>query len=278
MPQAETKPDLKDVSTHFSFGRNWASYLSVVGDEHKTQAAAGLSQLLTPEEISGKRFLDIGCGSGMSMLAALTLGAGLVKGVDIDPDSAHAAQDLLSKQAAGKKWTVENRSVFDLSPEKDGTYDIVHSWGVLHHTGDMEGALNAAIALVAPGGLFVVALYRKTPLCNLWRIEKKIYTRAPALLQAAMRAVYKALYLAGLVVTGRNPMAYIREYKSNRGMNWDHDVHDWLGGYPYESATPEDIETFMNAHGFGMVRTKTKPAHIAGILGTHCDEFVTRRT
>lgn len=277
MSQPETKQDLKDVSTHFSFGRNWSSYLSVVGEEHKTEAVAGLSQLITPEEISGKRFLDIGCGSGMSMLAALTLGAGEVKGVDIDPDSARTAQELLSQQAAGKKWSVENRSVFDLSPTKDGLYDIVHSWGVLHHTGDMDGALNAAAALVAPGGLFVIALYRKTPLCDLWCIEKKVYTQAPAPLQAVLRAVYKAIYLVGLVATGRNPVAYIREYKGNRGMNWDHDVHDWLGGYPYESVTPEEVESFMTAHGFEMVRAKTKPANIAGVLGTHCDEFVARR-
>jgi len=277
MSQPQAKEDLKDVSSHFSFGKNWSSYLSVVSDEHKTQAAHGLSQLLTPEEISGKRFLDIGCGSGMSMLAALTLGAGEVKGVDIDPDSARTAQELLSKQAADKKWSVENRSVFDLSPMKDGTFDIVHSWGVLHHTGDMDGALNAAAALVAPGGLFVVALYRKTPLCNLWRIEKKVYTNAPAALQAAMRAVYKAIYVLGLVATGRNPKTYISEYKGNRGMNFDHDVHDWLGGYPYESVTPEEVETFMEAHDFEMIRAHTKPANVAGILGTHCDEFVARR-
>ncbi len=271
------QPDLKDVSTHFSFGQNWSSYLSVVGDEHKTQAVQGLSQLITPEEISGKRFLDIGCGSGMSMLAALTLGAGEVKGVDIDPDSARTATELLTRQAAGKKWSVENRSVFDLSPAKDGSFDIVHSWGVLHHTGDMDGALKSAAALVAPGGLFVIALYRKTPLCDLWRIEKKIYTEAPAPLQIALRSVYKAIYMLGLLATRRNPMTYISEYKSNRGMNWDHDVHDWLGGYPYESVTPDEVEAFMKAQGFEMVRSNTKAANVGGLLGTHCDEFVARR-
>lgn len=278
MALQEQKPDLKDVSTHFSFGQNWSSYLSVVGDEHKTQAVQGLAQLITPEEISSKRFLDIGCGSGMSMLAALTLGASEVHGVDIDPDSANTATELLSKQAAGKKWSVENRSVFNLNPDKDGTFDIVHSWGVLHHTGDMEGALRSAAALVAPNGLFVIALYRKTPLCDLWRIEKQAYTNAPAPLQAAMRAVYKAIYALGLCATGRNPVTYIRNYKSNRGMNWDHDVHDWLGGYPYESVTPEEVGTFMHAHGFEMVRSNTKAANVGGLLGTHCDEFVARRT
>ena len=166
MSHSQNKKDLKDVSTHFSFGRNWSSYLCVVSDEHKTQAAQSLAQLLTPEELDSKRFLDIGCGSGMSMLAALVLGAAEVKGVDIDPDSARTATELLTTQAADKKWSVENRSVFDLSPDKDGYFDIVHSWGVLHHTGDMDGALKSAAALVAPGGLFEIALYRKTPLCD----------------------------------------------------------------------------------------------------------------
>lgn len=277
MAQPNSKTDLKDVSTHFSFGRNWSSYLSVVSDEHKTQAAHGLSQLLTPEEISGKSFLDIGCGSGMSMLAALTLGAGEVKGIDIDPDSARTATQLLTTQAPDKKWSVENRSVFELNPAKDGSFDIVHSWGVLHHTGDMDGALKSAAALVAPGGLFVIALYRKTPLCDLWRIEKRVYTNAPALLQSALRTVYKAIYALGLLATGRNPLTYISAYKSNRGMNWDHDVHDWLGGYPYESVTSEEVETFMKAQGFEMVRANTKAANVGGLLGTHCDEFVAMR-
>lgn len=277
MTQPEAKEDLKDVSSHFSFGKNWSSYLSVVSDEHKTQAVQSLSQLITPEEISGKHFLDIGCGSGMSMLAALTLGAAEIKGIDIDPDSTRTAQELLDKQAAGKKWSVENRSVFDLSPAKDGTYDIVHSWGVLHHTGDMNAALKSAAALVTPGGLFVIALYRKTPLCNFWRIEKRLYINAPALLQLAIRIIYKAIYLLGLVATGRHPVTYIREYKGNRGMNFDHDVHDWLGGYPYESIAPEEVESFMKEQGFEMVRSHTKPANVAGLLGTHCDEFVARR-
>ena len=270
--------DLKDVSTHFSFGRNWADYLSVVGEDHKAEAVQGLSRLITAEECQGKRFLDIGCGSGMSMLAALTLGAAEAKGIDIDPDSANAARALLGAHAADRKWYVENRSVFDLSPAKDQTYDIVHSWGVLHHTGDMYGALRAATALVAPDGLFVIALYRKTPLCGLWRIEKRLYTNASASVQNVMRGVYKAVYKLGLILTGRNPAQYIQEYKGNRGMNWEHDVHDWLGGYPYESVTPDEISAFLNAQGFTMVRSYTKPAHIAGLLGTHCDEFVARRT
>lgn len=277
MSHSQNKKDLKDVSTHFSFGRNWSSYLCVVSDEHKTQAAQSLAQLLTPEELDSKRFLDIGCGSGMSMLAALVLGAAEVKGVDIDPDSARTATELLTTQAADKKWSVENRSVFDLSPDKDGHFDIVHSWGVLHHTGDMDGALKSAAALVAPGGLFVIALYRKTPLCDLWRIEKRVYTNAPAALQSAMRAIYKAIYILGLLATGRNPITYIREYKGNRGMNWDHDVHDWLGGYPYESVTPGEIKIFMKTQGFEMLRSYTKAANVGGLLGTHCDEFVARR-
>ena len=71
-----------------------------------------------------------------------------------------------------------------------------------------------------------MALYRKTPLCGAWRREKRLYAAAPAPVQAAMRGAFKSAYWAGLALTGRNPVRYVREYRSSRVMDWRHDVHD----------------------------------------------------
>jgi len=142
----------------------------------------------------------------------------------------------------------------------------------------MHRAIGNAARLVAPDGLFVIALYSKTPMCGPWTKEKKFYTNASSPVQAAMRGLYKIAYIAGLIATGRNPADYVRNYKTHRGMDWSHDVHDWMGGYPYESVAPQEVEAILGKAGFTMVRSFTKTARIKGLFGTHCDEFVARKT
>ncbi len=181
----------------------------------------------------------------------------------------------MTRHAEGKSWRVQVASVFDFTPGK--SYDVVHSWGVLHHTGDMWPAVRRAAALVAPKGYLALALYRKTPLCGFWRAEKKFYSRSGSIIQAAIGATYRGVYRVALLATGRSPARYISEYKSARGMSWLHDVHDWLGGYPYESVTPQEVNAFLGGLGFDAVRTFEKAAAVKGLFGSHCDEFVAVR-
>lgn len=254
----------------FEFGKNWQDFLSTVTAESVDRAERGLSRLFP--SIENLSFLDIGCGSGLSLLAAHRLGAMPSAGVDIDPASVAAARQLLS----GSGIAVEERNVFDLDP-KEMQFDIVYSWGVLHHTGDMWGAIKHSTALVKPGGHLAIAIYRKTPLCWFWKIEKRLYTAAPAVLQKIMRGTFKAAFLVGVAMTGRNPVAYVRDYKSERGMSWTHDVHDWLGGYPYESADPSEIENCLGRNGCVIVYRNERRVRLAGLLGSPCNEYVARR-
>lgn len=278
MSAPDGDPGLIDVESHFAFGRNWSSFVSELDDAQVERAIRGLGRLVAPDEIEGKSFLDIGCGSGLSMLAALRLGAGTVTGVDIDEASVHTAQQLLEQRASDvrEKWSTRVASVFDLDPAVHGTFDVVHSWGVLHHTGDMARAIETAAQLVAPGGLYVLALYQKTRYCDLWRKEKRFYTSAPPVAQAMVRGVYKSAYLTGVAVSRRNPVTYVRDYGSDRGMDFHHDVHDWLGGYPYESVNPVELQADLARLGFEPVRTFIVPVR-RGLLGTRCDEYVVRR-
>jgi SAM-dependent methyltransferase len=263
--------------TRFGFGENWRSFVATVSQASIAEAVRGLEKLFPGGELRGRSLLDIGCGSGLSMLAASRLGARSLAGVDIDPASVEAARLLLSRYEPPVPWLVRRADVFDLAPETDGVFDIVYSWGVLHHTGDLWTAVRRAASLVAPGGLLALGLYRRTPVCGFWRWEKRCYSRAGPATQAAVQALYKAGYCLGLAVTGCNPARYRRDYVSARGMDWAHDVHDWLGGYPYESAEPEQILAALAALGFAPVRSFARPAAIGGLLGSHCDEYVARR-
>ena len=56
-----------------------------------------------------------------------------------------------------------------------------------------------------------------------------------------------AAYLAMVTARRHNPVKHVREYKSHRGMSWRTDATDWLGGYPYEFATVEEVFTFVRA-------------------------------
>jgi SAM-dependent methyltransferase len=268
--------DLLSAESHFKFGENWKSFLSTVDEGSIASAEECLAKLVGPEDLAGKTFLDIGCGSGLSLLAASRLGASELVGVDIDASSVEATRNLMSRAAPDATWSARVQSVFDLTPEQDGLFDIVHSWGVLHHTGDMWTAVRRAAALVKPGGLFVIALYRKTPFCGAWRIEKRFYTRASRPVQRGIEKAYKAVWFAQSLARGRDPNAYIRQYKGRRGMDWSHDVHDWLGGYPYESASAQEIRRFLKDQGFTVEREVLRGRSI-GLLGSGCDEFRARR-
>lgn len=269
--------DLLDPKSHFAFGRNWASYAAGVTEADIAEAVAGLRRL-AGEEIDGRRFLDIGCGSGLHSLAASRLGARDIVALDIDPDSVSTTRQILQTYAAGREWNVREASVFDLTADSMGTFDIVYSWGVLHHTGDMQRALRCAAALVAPGGLFIFSLYRRTPLCWLWKVEKRWYARAQPRSQALARKLYVALLrLVQLIRNGRSFKTILADYRQQRGMEFHTNVHDWLGGWPYESTSPAEIDGLMRRNGLERVRLLPVSGTRTGILGSGCDEYVYAR-
>jgi 2-polyprenyl-6-hydroxyphenyl methylase/3-demethylubiquinone-9 3-methyltransferase len=261
----------------FRFGENWQSFVRTVDEAAIAEAEQGLLRLFPEGEIRGSRFLDIGCGSGLSALAACRLGAEAVDAVDLDPQSVAATTALLGAFHPQGGWSVRQQSVFDLTAAKGGLYDIVYSWGVLHHTGHMGRAIDAAAAMAGPAGQLAIALYRRTPLCPLWRFEKRFYAHAGPVAQAVVRGLYKLVYRAGLAATGRNPARYIAGYKSARGMDWHHDVHDWLGGYPYESTDPTVVGAQLARLGFTLRRVFEHKAAALGFFGSHCDEYVAVR-
>ncbi|WP_048707972.1 class I SAM-dependent methyltransferase [Microvirga massiliensis] len=263
-----------DVGSRYEFGLNWSAFASTIDERAIDEAEAGLRRLFPNDEIAGRRFLDIGCGSGLHALAALRLGADEVTAIDIDPHSAETTRRVFSQFAPNGRWTVRVGSVLELA--EDPSYDIVYAWGVLHHTGAMHRAIERAAEQVAPGGLLCLALYRKTPFCRLWKHEKRLYTAAPR----PVRRMIERLYLAGLSLAlrrrGGSLEQYRESYEQHRGMEFMTDVRDWLGGYPYESISEANMLAFGRRLDLITVRTFCEQQG-SGLFGSGCNEYVFRR-
>jgi len=262
----------------FEFGENWARFLEVLDDNRIAQAERSLRDMLEVESLAGRRFLDIGSGSGLFSLAARRLGAE-VHSFDYDPQSVACTRELRARYRSDDAgWTIERGSVLDLQYLSQlGLFDVVYSWGVLHHTGAMWQALDHAQRPVAPTGRLFIAIYNDTGSQSArWKQIKHAYSRLPRGLRGpfalAVSAPEEVKTLARAVATGR-PGDYVRSwtmYDRGRGMSRWHDIVDWVGGYPYEYAKPDAIFAFFKARGFALDNLK-----IGGGLG--CSEYVFRR-
>jgi 2-polyprenyl-6-hydroxyphenyl methylase/3-demethylubiquinone-9 3-methyltransferase len=268
--------DLTDRSSHFEFGQNWLSYSRTIDDQKIAEAERSIEQLLRID-LRGKSFLDVGPGSGLFSLAAMRLGARPLHAIDIDENSVAATRALLEARAPSSDWRAERASILDADAAR-GEFDVVYSWGVLHHTGRMWRAIEQAAARVRTGGLLAIALYRKTRLCPLWTVEKRLYTQYPRTFAPLANLTFKTAWTCAQLLVGRNPVARIRSYHSTRGMSWSHDVHDWLGGYPYESTSPEELMRVVANLGLKHVRSNVRPGTPLGLFGSGCNEYVFQRS
>ncbi|TMH55859.1 MAG: class I SAM-dependent methyltransferase [Betaproteobacteria bacterium] len=259
----------------FEFGKNWRSFSPLIDDEAILKAEDRMASFLGSRDLSGRTFLDIGCGSGLHALVALRFGAKEIVAIDVDPDSVSTARALLERCWQGPNKSVRHVSVFDLDKEGFGEFDIVYSWGVLHHTGNMNGAIEIAAKHVKPGGLFAVALYGKTPYCNLWKRIKRWYVNASPAQQARAERVYIQLFGFYLLLRGKRLSTHIAGYKRKRGMDFRHDVRDWIGGYPYESIAPAELARSLTPLGFDLVKQNVRKR--SGLFGSGNDEYLFRK-
>jgi 2-polyprenyl-3-methyl-5-hydroxy-6-metoxy-1,4-benzoquinol methylase len=259
----------------FSFGANWARFLSVLDDDRIEEAKSSLKQMLNVESLKGRSFLDVGSGSGLFSLAARLLAA-RVHSFDFDPQSAACTAELKQRYFEGDNaWLVESGSVLDREYlSRLGQFDVVYSWGVLHHTGRMWEALENVVPLVKPNGLLFISIYNNQGgATRRWKFLKRVYNKHPALRNPLI--VYTLVRQWTLTFLRDafhgNPLTSWQKYKTMRGMSAWHDVVDWIGGYPFEVAKPEEIFEFYRGAGFNLEKLRT----CGGGLG--CNEFVFRK-
>src|SRR2546426_517744 len=246
----------------FEFGENWSRFLTLVDEDRIAKAENSLKNWLEIEDLDGKGFLDIGSGSGLYSLAARRLGA-RVHSFDYDPKSVSCTAELKRRYFANDaSWTVEHGSVLDVDYLKSlGTFDFVYSWGVLHHTGQMWRALDNALLPVAVDGKLFIAIYNDTGSQSArWRVIKRTYNNLPRFLRLPFTLVVSAPNEIKSVVRALGTLqvgGYIRSWiepRPERGMSRWRDIVDWVGGYPYEVAKPEEIFDFYRARGFTLTK------------------------
>ena len=261
------------LDKRFSFGRNWLSFIRTLDENRILEAERSLAVMLDLTTLAGKRFLDVGCGSGLFSLAARRLGA-KVFSFDFDKDSVEATKELKRRYFPHEDhmWHIEQGDVLRESYlNKLDRYDIVYAWGVLHHTGDLFQAMDNVSNIVKNNGKLFIAIYNDKGISSrIWYHIKKFYS-----MNAFASAVIKALFYPVLFsynfvkgfVHNKDPFYIFKHYKSHRGMSILHDWNDWLGGYPFEVAKPSEVISFFSDRHFRLEHSRT-------VTGSGNNEFI----
>lgn len=250
--------------SRFGFGKNWLNFAKKV-DEKKVQMSEDtLKFFFESQDFNNKKFIDVGCGSGLFSLAAYNLGAEIFS-FDYDTNSVLCTNKFRNKFLKNDtKWVVEQGSILDTQyVESLGKHDFVYSWGVLHHTGSMYDAFKNVIKLVDHDGKLFIAIYNDQGIkSKIWKIIKKMYCKN-IIFRFFITIIYSFLVLIPQYIK------YTISHKTLvRGMSLYHDMHDWLGGFPFEVATPKEIEEFFKEKDFKLIKSNL----VGKKLG--CNEFV----
>ena len=261
---------VEEPSKKFAFGQNWQQFLGTITPERIEIAKESILSFFNLKDLKGKTFVDVGCGSGLFSLCAYLLGAKKVVSFDVDTDSIGCCQQLHKRENYPENWEILKLSALDAQGVKAlGTFDIVYSFGVLHHTGKMWTAIENATQLVADGGLFFMTIYNKKKGLrgsSYWHWRKKVYVSSPRIVQYMTQGWQWFYFLQNKILRFKNPCRILREYQAKRGMSWKHDMIDWIGGFPYEYATTEEL-----FHGVRRLKPNFQLVNVKGTdgLGTN---------
>jgi 2-polyprenyl-3-methyl-5-hydroxy-6-metoxy-1,4-benzoquinol methylase len=111
-------------------------------------------------DLAGKDVLEVGCGSGFAVQLFAEAGA-RVTAVDLTDWAVTTTSTRL--ETFGLKADVRRADGEDL-PFPDESFDLVFSWGVIHHSSDMEKVLRELIRVCRPAGKLVLMVYNRRSL------------------------------------------------------------------------------------------------------------------
>ena len=253
---------------YFDFGENWVQFSEIaLTDESFDSAITSIQTLVGIKSLENLSFLDVGCGSGLFSIAAQKLNASKVVGIDINPVCINVSKENSERYLPNPTIKFVNGSALDNALlRKLGVFDVVYAWGSLHHTGSMWDAIMEVSKRVNTDGLYVFSIYNKHFTSPIWKGVKRLYNLMPSFTKQIMLSFFGVLiFIAKFLVTGRNP------FEKERGMNFRFDVIDWVGGYPYEYATPKELMDYMDKLNFDLI------TYIPAKVPTGCNEFVFRK-
>jgi 2-polyprenyl-6-hydroxyphenyl methylase/3-demethylubiquinone-9 3-methyltransferase len=267
-----------DNDLKFGFGENWETFIQeYLSEERVEDAKESLTDFYDIDSFEGRSFVDVGCGSGLFSYAAYKLGAEEVLSFDVDTDSVRATRKLYHQIGSPDNWTVEEGNILDDDYVSTlGTFDLVYSWGVLHHTGAMYESIDAALSLAAENAQAYFAIYnrhQRRPLRSVdWREIKRFYNQHGKAIRLALLGLYVVYWSAYQLKQGNNPISEAKRYgEGARGMAFLPDAVDWLGGYPYEYATVEEITDYIESNTTFSVQKVNEHGGLA------CNEYLLTR-
>lgn len=243
----------------FGFGKNWQNFLGGLNEKRIAGARADLIKWLGTDTLTGASVLDIGCGSGVHSYCLQQMGPARLMSFDYDQNSVDATASLREMAGSPDTWTVEQGSVLDEAYIRSlGQFDLVYSWGVLHHTGQIWQAIANAATCVLPGGYLFIAIYAKGGLYPQHLALKQRYHAATISGKRKMEFDWILNQYADLARRGMNPESWW-DQGLERGMDPYIDLVDWLGGLPYEVATMTELSEFLGALGINIIKQQPAP-------------------
>ena len=261
-------PGPRSLEGQFSFGQNWQQFvhrgrLSMYGLLSSVREVRGF---FGTAGLQGLRVLDLGCGSGLSSLAFRLLGAHVVS-ADVQEESLEAAKSMKSvfiphvpgRNDEDHAWTFKKLSALDAwSLAAIQPFDVVYTWGVLHHTGDVWQAVHNAQLPLADDGLLIVAVYAEEFYDEKENIimMKQFYRNASVKQQEHLDIAVGLFWLRPLLHSGKNPFEVLRNFSEMRGMEFWTDVRDWLGGWPTEFISTSAMLSFARRMGLHCINVR----------------------
>lgn len=242
----------------FSFGQNWKNYASHMDDSAINLAREDIEEWLGKYLITNQRVLDIGSGSGIHSYIFSQKGAKELISFDYDPYSVETTKNFWVKAGKPKTWQIMQGSVLDQDfLNQLGKFNIVYAWGVLHHTGQIWKAIENALSLVETKGYFFVSIYTKGPLYPTHLALKQKYNQASNWGKKYLEFKEIFGHMKQRLKKRKNPFGW--NQTKERGMSVYYDIIDWLGGLPYEVASPTEMTEFCQKFGFEVKKMKELP-------------------
>ena len=142
----------------------------------------------------GHRAVDLGCGTGLHASILATRFQEVVA-VDIS----RPMLEIARARRAQPNITYQLRDLRDVSPARDGRFDLAFSASTLHHVPDLDGALQRIRSLLAPGGRVVLLdNVAATPAVPRWWFRREALRRFGADVLRRQRPLREALELLRL--------------------------------------------------------------------------------